>query len=57
MDGNNLRAESYLKIIFDQKSNTTPYYWYFGIVGENGENIAVIIDPANGNIITQNIGE
>lgn len=57
MDGNNLRAESYLKIIFDQKSNTTPYYWYFGIVGENGENIAVIIDPANGNIITQNTGE
>lgn len=54
VDGNKLKAESYLKIIFDQSSNNTPYYWYFGIVGENGENIAVIINPQTGEIITRN---
>ena len=50
---NVLHAETYLKIIFDQNSTENPYYWYFGVVGENGENIAVIINPTTAEIITR----
>ena len=54
VEGNELQAESYLKIIFDQSSNDSPYYWYFGITGKNGETIAVIIDVNTGEIVTDN---
>lgn len=50
-----LKAETYLKIIYDQKDSESPYYWYFGIVGENGENIAVILDVHTGAVITKSV--
>lgn len=50
-----LCAEGYLKIIFDQNSTTNPFYWYFGVVGQNGESVAVIIDPQTGLIITKSV--
>ncbi|MDD4815933.1 MAG: hypothetical protein PHQ62_02185 [Clostridia bacterium] len=46
-------AECYLKIIFDQKSTTSPYFWYFGIIGENGTTVALIIDTETGEILTK----
>lgn len=50
-----LCAEGYLKIIFDQNSTTKLFYWYFGVVGQNGETVAVIIDPQTGDIITKSV--
>lgn len=46
-------AECYLKIIHDQKNMGSPYYWYFGVIGQNGQNKTLIIDVHSGEIITQ----
>lgn len=48
-------AECYLKIIFDLKSTTAPYFWYFGIVGQGGATVALIIDTETGEILTKSI--
>ena len=44
------KAEAYLKIIYDEEGVFDKYFWYFGIVGQNGSNLAVIIDT-NGKVI------
>ena len=37
-------------IIYDEEGVFDKYFWYFGIVGQNGSNLAVIIDT-NGKVI------
>ena len=49
------KAECYLKIIFDKKSTTAPYFWYFGIIGESTAAIALIIDTETGEILTKSV--
>lgn len=48
------KAECYLKIICDKNSISNPFYWYFGVISQNGDNFSVIIDTKDGTIITQN---
>ena len=55
LENNHFKAECYIKIIHDLSSEEYPYYWYFGIIGENGNKLSLIIDPQTGEIITKNI--
>lgn len=46
-------AEGYVKIIHDATLNNTDYYWYVNFVNQNGEHVAVIIDPVSKEILAK----
>lgn len=47
------KAECFLKIILDQNAINNPYYWCFGVTGEDGKKAVVIFDVESGEIITK----
>lgn len=54
-NANGINAEFYLKIITDPNFQTGPYYWYFCVLGKNGENYALVIDTNTREILAKNI--
>ena len=45
-------AETYMKIIYDENANLDEYFWYFGILPQDGESLSIIINTATGEIIS-----
>ncbi|HRU84252.1 MAG TPA: hypothetical protein P5058_02605, partial [Eubacteriales bacterium] len=48
-----LPREIYVKFVRDTKTQDSPYFWYVSFIGENNSFWALLLDPANGNVLTK----